>query len=284
MKVTLIDPLVEGIEGTSALDMKTLGISLPKDVYTNGQRRWLNPKDLAFIKKYRAQIRREMRRYGLKFGSVYIVPDEHLENARNALQEIRRDFESERDTFVDSLDIKIRKWADAHPEHADSIRNSALSAGQVRNRIIYSLREYEIEIGTDADGNIVDKAMTAGLEHQLAAEIASLVRDGWRDKAEKKTTRKSLALLDKVMQKVRALSFIAPGMATDLLDMANDVVASLPKKGAIEGKDYLRLEGLFTFLSDPVKLLGGKVQIEDEPEIEQTDSATAASGGGNWVW
>lgn len=276
-----MDPLIEGIEGTKSLDMTTFGLTLPKDVFTSGQKRWINPKDLAFIKKYRARIRREMRRFGLRFGSVYIVPDEHLEESRKMLEEIETEFVSEREAFVADLDNKIRKWANAHPDYADVIQESALDANAVRRRVTFSLRDYEIELDTDEDGNITDSRLAGGLDSQMAEEIASLVKDGWRDKKEQKTTRKSLTLLEKVRAKVKALSFISPGMASDILDMADDVIGSLPKKGAIEGKDYVRLESLFHFLSDPERLLKGKTSIEDEPEPQHTDSATAA---GSWIW
>lgn len=257
MKITLFDPVLTGISGTTALDSADIGgVAIPPDLVSLGVKRWIDPADLRFIKKHRQAVLRTMRRLGVAFGSVYIVPDEDLVNCRTQLDEIRETLYAERDALAQDIDRKVNAWALQHPDWETHIRAAALSGKEIKERIQMRVREYEIQIGGTTDESPETNAMLDGLEGQLALDVRGLVKDGWTA-GRSKTNRRALRVLDRVRHKLNTLSWICPATASAAIDMIDSYLASVPNTGLIEGADFVRLESLMDWLSNPSRLLSG---------------------------
>ncbi|AOV18795.1 hypothetical protein BJI67_16280 (plasmid) [Acidihalobacter aeolianus] len=282
MKLTLIDPVLTGITGTTALDTDDIGgIAVPPELVSLGVKRWISKADLRFIKKNRQAVLRVMRRTGIAFGSVYIIPDENLAQCKEELDVIMSQLNSERDELAQDIDRKVDEWASLHPDWENKIRAAALTGVQIRERIKMTVREYpiEIELATDGAGTDVSKGaspMLDGLDGQLAMDVRALVKDGWTS-GRSKTNRRSLRVLERIRNKLNTLNWIAPGMSGAAVAAIDDFLNQLPKTGPIEGGDFVRLESLMNWLSDPTKLLSGE-RSEDDDQVIGFDDEEIESG------
>lgn len=289
MKIFLVDPTVTGITGTEALKAEEVALDLPKDVIALGTKRWIDASQLSFIRKTRMSIARVMRKYGLGFGSVYIVPQDRLEAAKNELHVLQSEFNQNRAELAGSVDAHVDAWAIAHPEWSEKIRAAALSPAEIERRIQFTVRDYPIEVDAESGAS---PEMFDGLEGQLAQEIAAEVKDGWSGSAKQSVNRRFTRVLDRIKDKVKSLEWVAPDLCAGVTASIAATLDSLPKTGKIEGADYIRLDALMTYLSDPAKLLRSAGSIEAEPIGETaTDVATKTdepkvepATGASWAW
>lgn len=231
----------------------------PEDLASLGSKRICNPDDLRSFGTLKARAVNLLERNGIRFLSGWAVPDTRLLTIRKELAAIRNEFNAAKASFLQRYDQSVQDWIAKHPQWGSIIAGSTVSEEYVRSRIDFRWQVFRVARPGLADPtqNIDDLATDIDqLGNTLFDEIAKAAGEAWQRCYAGKTeiTRKALSPLKSIRDKLIGLSFVEPRVApiAELLDAA---FHSIPKRGAINGRILIMLQGLVTLLQNPQALM-----------------------------
>ena len=214
---------------------------------------------------------------GTRFCGAFAVGDSELPNLLKELAAIQKGVLSAKQDIISNWDKWVKDWAAKHPSESAEILLAAPSAASLQNSIGASIRVYKVQTQLDAlaAAGVEDGLLTeaGGLAVNIAREIAQAAKDAWKGEAfASQRIRNPLA---KIRDKAKSLQFIDKRLL-NVVDLIDTALATMPREGKIEGRDYLALSGLFGVLSQPDLLLSGrKLELMVEQEELPLEISTA---------
>ena len=242
----------------------------PLEIATLGSKRLCDPNALSALHRIESRARDCCTKAGVKFLNGFAVPKSKAPELLGQLAELQKDFQQEKEVFLNLYEETIRDWAAAHPgwEH---ILRTVIPKDVVESKIGFDFQAFTVsepifrnedaEDGPDAQVasapsiNGLLKA-THELPATLFAEISQDARASWQRSFEGKAfvTRKALRPLKTLLTKLELMMFLAPQAIEPIAQRIRQRLASLPKKGPIAGNDYAIVAGIVYALSDVERL------------------------------
>lgn len=226
----------------------------PADLASLGSKKICNPAALRIFDTLKKEAHREAAKVGIRFLGGYAIPASKAEALAEALDDVRSRFDEARTKFLDGYDDEIKKWIAKHPKWASSISAVVPSASHVESRISFDYQAFEVKASGVAAAGLT-RAVN-GLADQLYHEIA---REAWDYYdislcGKPKGTQKTLRPLRSIRSKLDGLSFI-DNTVFPIIELIDNVLASMPAKGDIEGTDLVKLVGVVHILYDKDRML-----------------------------
>jgi hypothetical protein len=242
----------------------------PEDLASLGSKRVCNPDDLKNFGAIKGRAVSLLERHGVRFLSGWAVPEAASREIRDELCHLRDLFNNARQNFLNIYDQSVQAWIAMHPQWESLIAGSTVSKRYVSDHLSFNWQMYKIEPPAGAWG---DEARQSAHElgETLFAEIARDARSAWIRCFDGKTeiTRKALSPLKTMQNKLHGLSFLEPRVnpVTELIEAA---LASIPKKGAIQGNLLIMLQGLMCLMQNSQALLEhGQLILDGRQETNE---------------
>ncbi|MDD2273790.1 MAG: DUF3150 domain-containing protein [Desulfuromonadaceae bacterium] len=253
--------------GRKKLSPEDLGLDFsklpPEKLATLGSKKICDPEKLAVFSALKRRAERHCEAVGVRFLGGYAIPEDKAEEVMKVLDGVRDEFEKEKTEFLLEYDRSIREWIEANPEWAGIIEVGVEPASTAARRLGFTVQVFKVK---NIDG--LDKGLneqTNSLSERLIFEINQQARQAWEEsyKGRASVTRKALRPIKSMLDKLRGLEFLSPYLIS-LAVQVEDVLATLPKTGPIEGRNLTSLIGILHVLGD---LPLAEVPAEEEEEL-----------------
>lgn len=219
----------------------------PQEIATLGSKRLCDPNALSVLHRIESRARDCCSKAGVKFLNGFAVPKSKAPELLSQLAELQKDFQREKEGFLDLYDETIQGWAAAYPNWEHILR-TVVPKDVVESKIGFDFQAFTVsepifrnedaEEGSDA--HVASAPSINGLlraTHELPAtlfaEISQDARESWRRSFEGKTfvTRKALRPLKTLLTKLELMMFLAPQAIEPIAQRIRQRLASLPKTG-----------------------------------------------------
>lgn len=257
-----------GYRRASEENILALGGKLPKSAaVTEGSIKVFPNDALKDFSSIRRDIFRRIQAKGIRAlgsNSVFAVARESIPQIEQMLAE------AEQKVLVlkDDLETKYDALFEAHcldnPEAEAIIRSLKVDKAWALSRIRFSNHVFQIcplqRNGIDEQKGVEE--MVRGLARQLYLEVADnmsdmlLKHEGF---SAGKLSQKSLRIIRAQSKKMNDLTFLHDSVAGSVL-LIEDVLASMPKSGYIEGRDFAILKRLITVMADADDMLSASAK------------------------
>lgn len=232
---------------------ESIRAKMPKELFSLDARVF----DPAAVRKpatLRTRLSRKLNRLGTSFLSGFLISDEDLAEARNEVEEMRREYESWVSPFLNEIDPLINAQCAKFPEWEEIIRNAAPTREEVEARLKFAMKTFKIQPGDEEDKRELSRTLTE-LPGQIANDFAQLVKEAWTSMEGEQTKQKFRTVIASIRRKAKSMSYLDPKLSS-LVSLIDEVVAQLPETGSISGPEYALLRGLREMLLDPREILG----------------------------
>jgi hypothetical protein len=238
----------------------------PQDLASLGSKFLCNPATLQGLHRVECRSRDACQRVGVRFLNGYGVPKSRVSHLLVELNNLKEEFQKEKQTFLAGYEKALQDWIAAHAgwEH---VLEEVVPRNEVDRKLsfefqIFSISQPLFDDEPGADGNSLDSVAegliqaTRRLPEQLFTEISSDARDAWKKSFEGETavTRKALRPLKAIQAKLELMKFLAPEALTPLVRRIHERITSLPKSGPIRGKEFAAVAGIIYALADMERL------------------------------
>jgi hypothetical protein len=245
----------------------------PEDLASLGSKRICNPEDLRVFGTLKARAVSALEHNGVRFLSGWAIPETRLDEITVELGVIRKEFDKEKDLFLQRYDLSVQDWIAKHPQWAGIISASVVSADYVRSRLGFRWQMFKVAAPADTTAGVNDNLVedVGNLGITLFDEVARAASEAWKNCYVGKTeiTRKALSPLKSIYDKLMGLTFVEPRVSP-VAELLRTAFASVPKRGAITGGILIMLQGLVSLLQNPQalfehgqKILDGQAQAQD---------------------
>jgi hypothetical protein len=262
----IVEPLIGSTTGKRKLTGDDLlGVTstdFPQEVVDFGAKQVIDPECLKTFNTCRMQVRRILLRGGTRRFGGYMMKESDAENAINLISSIEQKFNAAKQALKQSLSDMTETWANQFPTWKDRILKASLTAEELDKRLSFQIQVYRLNLDTDHDAKSTSlgAALTKTLQEQLGGtefrvldEIRTEITESFKGKTDR-TTSKVRSLLVRIKEKLEALSWVSPRLA-HMGGWLQSLLDELPKTGAIEGGNYLKLIAILNLLQTPEKAM-----------------------------
>lgn len=257
-------------------------LTLPPSILASlGSKRTIDPERIKPFERLKRRATRLLEERGTRFMGAYAIPETIAGEVAAELEDIEREFNAEKATFLASYDLFCNEWVNRpweKPEWREAIMRAITPKGVVESRLNY--RFSLCRVLPDESNPVLVKGLereVQGLSGQLFREIADEAEDISENtlKGTASVTQKTVNRIWKMHAKLTSLAFLSPEVQ-GLADFLAKQLLALPKTGKLEGADFQNLFSLVLNLSDESKmaslvgLYGGSLVLDivaDEEEL-----------------
>jgi len=289
-KVVAIHPEIRLWSGRKRLRREDLrkitGDQLPpEDLASLGSKRICNPKDVAVFERIKRRVERDCQEVGIRFLGGYAIPEDRMEELLKRIRLNETQFNVERSNFLARYQQAVSDWITAHPQWGDVIQRSVSPQSDVERQLRFDYQVFRVQPADEWQPSgdptsLQRKADT--LPGRLFAEVSSEANNALEQtfKGRNRVTRRALRPIKRIRDKLDGLSFLDVRVSP-IVDWIDEILADLPKGGAIEGRALNDLESAMHTLadSDRLKAMGqsrlspDQVDSDDEDEADSEDDA-----------
>ena len=123
------------------------GVELPPDDLASlGSKKICDPARLNVFTKLKARAFSLLDKHGVRFLSGWAIPEDKAGDIIQGLCEIRDEFFTEKQNFLNVYDAAIADWIARHPSWANIIENSTVSREYVDSRMWFSWQLYQVSL------------------------------------------------------------------------------------------------------------------------------------------
>ena len=224
----------------------------PDDIASLGVKKLCPPEKLRPFAMLKSRATSLLARHGIPFlPGAWLVPADKASELNKALEEIKADFDREKESFLNDYTRITSDWVMAHPDFAEMLVKSMASPDYVRSRLSFGWRAFALRMTRNS--NIRDELENLGnsVFIDIAKEAAVVKREVFADRDS--VTQKALNPIRALAEKLRGLSFIHPQVlaATSLVQSC---LERMPAKGEISGSHLGEVLALLSLLTNPVAL------------------------------
>lgn len=283
-KIVVIVPEFQQWTGTRAMReidfaLGTNGRLPPKEVAKSlGLKAILDPETLRVFDRLKHQAESLLESRGVKYLSGWAVPTDKAEEVFQALDELVRRYNDEKNSFLNRYDVLVEDWANAHPDFSESIRGAKLSRDSVSRRIKASYESFKVQPVNDEQEQALVKRVS-GLGDELIGSVAQLARIFFKESflGKERANKKTISAVKRIRERLSGLSFLNSKI-NPLIRIIDNVLLTMPKEGYFGGQDFWRLATLIKTLGDEDlihDIIEGKVSVEGltdvQPESEPSE-------------
>src|ERR1700687_5608381 len=251
-------------------DLTTSGRLPPKDLVSLGSKKIFDPKALKPFAEVKRKAETRCQAIGVRFARAFAIPKAAAKSVVEELNGLAETFKQVRDAFLATYDEEVRRWKDQHPGDERLIEAELLPKALVGSKFAFGYEVFAINAvhGDDELAALMEQGgagnLTLGLAGALYQEVASESREFVRQSlvGRHEVTQKFMRPVRAIREKLAGLAFLDPGIAP-LVGSIDEVLASTPQKGKIDGASLAALRGVVTLLTDPARMREhGRVVLE----------------------
>lgn len=276
-KIVVIVPEFQQWTGTRAMReidfaLGTHGRLPPKEVAKSlGLKAIIDPETLRVFDRLKHQAESLLESRGVKYLSGWAVPTDKAEEVFQALDELVRRYNDEKNSFLNRYDVLVEDWANAHPDFSESIRGAKLSRDSVSRRIKASYESFKVQPVNDEQEQALVKRVS-GLGDELIGSVAQLARIFFKESflGKERANKKTISAVKRIRERLSGLSFLNSKI-NPLIRIIDNVLLTMPKEGYFGGQDFWRLATLIKTLGDEDlihDIIEGKVSVEGLTDVQ----------------
>lgn len=230
------------------------GKTPPSDLASLGSMRVIDPEKLKPFEKIKRKAIKVLEDHGVKFLGGYAIPQDKIQNVKDELEVLKNQFYDLKINFMPNYDRWVKEWIDKdweRQEWRDAIERSVTPKAHVDAGIQFGYAA--CRIAPDGDKHLSETlgSQVRGLSDQLFAETAEtaerLLDTGLAARGH--VTQTTLNTIRKMSTKLKGLMFLSTDVKA-LAGYIDDLIASLPKSGVVNGSQYNQVVTLISSLSD----------------------------------
>lgn len=258
LSVFMVDfDLWTGQTKLSAKDFKLgAGGQLPPEKLTQlGSKKVINPDHLKAFAAIKAQAIRLMLRHGMKFMNGFAIPVDKTDDICMALDAIGVEFESLKQQLVRDYTNILNEWINENPDHADMIREGALTVQEVEKRIGFEYQVFQISpmASNEALASKMDRKVNS-LGNDLIDEITKTATTFFNERflGQTRVRTSTRQTLTNLRDKIDGLSFLNGALVplVGLLNQTLDVYNKYASGGAVEAPHFYQIMAVVSILKD----------------------------------
>jgi hypothetical protein len=242
-------------------DLTASGRLPPKELVSLGSKKIFDPKALKPFVELKRRAETRCQAIGVRFARAFAIPKAAAKSVIEELNALAENFKQVRDAFIATYDEELTRWKAQHPGYERLIEAELLPKAFVASKFAFGYDVFAIN-AVDGDhelatlmeqggaGNLT-LGLTGALYEEVASESREFVRQSLTGRHE--VTQKFLRPVRAIREKLAGLAFLDPGIAP-LVGSIDEVLASTPKKGKIDGASLAALRGVVTLLTDPIRM------------------------------
>jgi len=262
------------------------GKTPPSDLASLGSMRVIDPEKLKPFEKIKRKAIKVLEDYGIRFLGGYAIPQDKIQKVVDELEVLKSQFYDLKTNFMPNYDRWVKEWIDKDWERQgwrDAIERSVTPKAHVDAGIQFGYAACRVAPDGDKHLSATLGSQVRGLSDQLFAETAEtaerLLESGLAARGH--VTQTTLNTIRKMSTKLKGLMFLSSDVKA-LAGYIDDLIASLPKSGVVNGSQYNQVVTLISSLSDEhsiqrlIKNLnqangndGAFAPAEPETEVEQ---------------
>ncbi|UXH55980.1 DUF3150 domain-containing protein [Pseudomonas qingdaonensis] len=254
----------------------------PAKLASLGSMRVIDPEKLKPFEKIKRRATSVLENYGIKFLGGYAIPQEKIRDVVDELEALKNQFYDLKNNFIPNYDRWVTEWIEKdweRPEWREAIARSVTPKAQVDQGIQFGYAACRVAPDGDKHLSQTLGSQVRGLSDQLYAETAEtaerLMDTGLATRGH--VTQTTLNTVRKMNTKLKGLMFLS-GDVKALADYIDELLASLPKSGVVNGSQYNQVVTLVSTLSEEdsirrlIKNLS-KANGAEAPEAEVEEQA-----------
>lgn len=230
----------------------------PGNLASLGSKKICDTKQLRIFGTLKSRAVSLLDRHGIRFLGGWAIPEKLSKEIANDLNQIAQEFETAKKQFLKEYDQSVQDWITQNPGWEQIIADSIVSKNYVSGKIGFNYQLFCVTHTQGSDNDTAKSGLSSALNVlpvTLLDDIAKTAKDAYKRSYEGKTevTRKALAPLKNIKQKLVDLSFINPRaiQVATLIQMAID---KIPLRGAISGELLAVLNNLLILIMDRAAL------------------------------
>ena len=231
----------------------------PGDLASLGTKRICDPATLKIFGTLKSRAITLLDKSGIRFLGGWAIPENKAQEINAELDLIGKEFFQAKLDFLKGYDIAVNNWIVQNSAWKDLIANSTVSSDYVADRIGFHWQVFQVlcpagkrreEMSTGLNNEVEQ------LGHTLFDDVCKTAKDSWNKSylGKDEVTRKALAPLKSMHQKLSDLSFIEPKVMP-VANLIQDALERIPKRGVINDMTLLMVKGLISLLQDKAALV-----------------------------
>jgi hypothetical protein len=228
------------------------GVDLPPEKLASlGSKNIFDPTAIEPLTRIRGTAHAFLRRHGIRFGSGFIVSEDRLFEISETLEELRKEFDALRDSFLQDYDRGVQDWIN-DTENRDwrhIIAGSVVDRDYVADKIRYRWHALKVQPAGASDFLTDTAEIPSLLWDEIAAEAKALLKSTCAEGREK-GFQKSLNPFRAIRNKLESLSFV-DSRAAAIADGIDAVLSGIPAGESFGATHMDSLRQLARNLSEP---------------------------------
>jgi len=230
----------------------------PGNLATLGVKKICDPKQLRIFSTLKSRAFSLLDKHGIRFLGGWAIPETLSGEVADGLDLIAREFEDSKKQFLKEYDQSVQDWIKQNPGWENIIANSIVSKNHVSSKIGFSYQLFRVAQPDGAENSSTKMGLSSALDvlpETLLDDIAKTARDALNRSylGKSEVTRKALAPLKNIFQKLSDLSFIEPKVVP-IGALIHTALERIPPRGAISGDLLMMLNGLLLLIMDKTVL------------------------------
>jgi hypothetical protein len=230
----------------------------PGNLASLGSKKVCNPKQLRIFGTLKSRAVSLLDKHGIRFLGGWAIPEKLSKEIANDLNQIAQEFETAKKQFLKEYDQSVQDWIKQNPGWEQIIANSIVSKNYVSGKIGFNYQLFCVVHTQGSDNDTTKSGLSSALDllpETLLDDVAKTAKDAYKRSYEGKTevTRKALAPLKNILQKLHDLSFIEPNVVP-IATLIGTALNRIPLRGAISGDLLAMLKGIVQLISDKTLL------------------------------
>lgn len=227
----------------------------PKDLASLGSKHIYNPKALTPFNTCKRQLERACEQVGTRFLKGYAVPIGRTRELFQRADEIRKEWDRARVTFMAEFDRERQAWRDQHPGWEHVFDSTVVSKDEVAAGMSFDYKVCSVRPAPGIDTDASLGRATMGLAGQLYKEIGQAARELWERSFEgkAKVSARVVPTLWALREKLEGLKFLDRNIGP-IVTSLDATISAMPKEGAVAGNDLQLLTGAVLMLTDPRRM------------------------------
>ena len=260
-QITVFELSISTWSGGVTLKPGELGVNLPSEAFTRGRKMLVNKAALNPALTLRRRAQERLLKLGTRFLGGYAIPKAHVDEAVQAVEDIRKEFYDFVDDFTRRLSDEVNDWVGQEwctQEMEEAIRRSIPTGTEVRSRFCFEYAIFDIKPAQNAEGNL--SGHTGKMGESIFSEVSKVAERIFDDfteasrNKEPRITRKMInGSIAGLRKKLYGLEF-ADKRIPPVRKEFDAVLGKLGDQGDATGDSLGELVSLLIILSDPDKM------------------------------
>lgn len=236
-----------------------IGVTLPADLFAGGVLKMFRRKALTPMDTLKNKAECILEKAGTRFLSGYAVPQNKVKAVVQELEEVEKEFQAEKTTFLTNYQAEVDDWIAHHPDQEDLLRRYVQDKDALAHRIDFDFQVFRIQTAESNEDDVDGPDLGSGINRacgrmsdQLLAEVAQRAKTFMERSllGKDKVTQRALSPIRTIREKMNGLEFLDQRIGP-IVTSLDTLLAALEKVTPIEGANFMSLYGMVQMLSSP---------------------------------